>query len=54
MQLKMTLKKLNLQNYLQRVINIYFENYERFKWERPSCISYELILKKKTKITETL
>ena len=34
----MTLKKLNLQNYLQRVINIYFENYERFKWERPSCI----------------
>ena len=25
----------------QRVINIYLENYERFKCEKPSCISYE-------------
>ena len=37
----MTLKKLNLQKYLQRVITIYFENYERFKCERPSCILCE-------------
>ena len=34
MQLKLTLKKLNLQKiFKERVINIYLENYERFKWE---------------------
>jgi len=25
----------------QRIINIYLENYERFKCEKPSCISCE-------------
>ena len=27
--------------FKQRAINIYLENYERFKWEKPSRISYE-------------
>ena len=27
--------------FKQRVINIYFENYESFKCEKPSCISCE-------------
>ena len=27
--------------FKQRVNNIYFENYERFKCEKPSCISCE-------------
>ena len=27
--------------FKQRVINIYLENYERFKCEKPSCISCE-------------
>ena len=35
MKLKWTLKKLNLQKiFKQRVINIYLENYERFKCEK--------------------
>ena len=27
--------------FKQRVINIYLENYERFKYEKTSCISSE-------------
>ena len=27
--------------FKQRVINIYLKNYERFKNEKPSCISWE-------------
>ena len=30
--------------FKQRVINIYFENYERFKCEKPSCLSCKKIL----------
>ena len=33
--------------FKQRVINIYLENYERFKSEKPSCIWFEYILYKK-------
>ena len=35
--------------FKQRVINIYLENYERFKYEKPSCKSCEKILYKKAK-----
>ena len=40
----------SVQIFKQRVINIYLENFERFKCEK-SC---EYILYNKTKITETL
>ena len=39
--IEIDLKNLNLQKIKERVVNIYFENYERFKCENPSCISCE-------------
>ena len=40
--------------FKQRVINIYLENHERFKCEKPGCISCEyFLLKKNKKKTET-
>ena len=29
------------KTFIQRVVNIFLENYERFKCEKPSCISCE-------------
>ena len=29
------------KTFIQRVVNIFLENYERFKCEKPSCKSYE-------------
>ena len=55
MQLKLTLKKLNLQKiFKERVINIYLENYVRFKWENLVVYHVSRFYIKNKKTTDSL